>query len=172
MEKIDRRRVLQGSVLLASGGAFASAAQADVVAGRDPFNYEITRTEEVWREILGDAYPILREGKTERQKSSDLWDKTDVGAYVCKGCGLTQYSSSTKVVLDKGWLFFTASEPNAQLMSQDGEAEMSDNPSPFDVTIEVHCRRCGSHMGHVLPVIGKALHCINGASLKFEERAV
>lgn len=172
MDKIDRRRLLQGSVLLAGGGALATGAQADVVAGQDPFDYEIRRTDEVWHEILGEDFPILREGKTERPKTSPLWNKTDPGAYVCKGCGLTQYSSDTKVILDKGWLFFTASEPNAQLMSQDGEAEMSDNPSPFDVTIEVHCRRCGSHMGHILPVIGKALHCINGASLNFEDRAV
>jgi peptide-methionine (R)-S-oxide reductase len=149
--------------------AISGSAKADVPAGRDPFDYEVTRTEEEWRALLGDAYPILREGKTERQRSSPLWAEARQGRYDCKGCDLTQYSSFTKVNLLKGWLFFTASEPNAQLMSQDGPAEMSDAPSAFDVTIEVHCRRCGSHMGHVLLVEGNVLHCINGASLNFIE---
>jgi peptide-methionine (R)-S-oxide reductase len=54
-------------------------------------------------------------------------------------------------------------------MSQDTRAEMMDDPGPFDIFIEVHCRRCASHMGHILLVDGKLLHCINGTSLNFVE---
>lgn len=171
MPHIDRRNLLTGSAMLAGVAAFARPAAADVPAGRDHFDYEVTRTDEEWRAMLGDDYPILRDGKTERQRSSPLWAEARQGRYDCKGCGLTQYSAFTKVNLLKGWVFFTASEPNAQLMSQDGPAEMSDTPGAFDVSIEVHCRRCGCHMGHILLVEGSVLHCINGASLNFVEAA-
>jgi len=167
MEKVTRRRLLQGSVSIAGTSIVGSTAASAVIAGSDPYDYEITRTERDWRALLGDDYGILREGKTEKPKSSPLWTEAREGHYDCKGCGLEQYRSNAKVNLTKGWVFFTAGEPNAQLMSQDGRAEMSDNPDAFDIFIEVHCRRCASHMGHILMVEGKALHCINGASLNF-----
>lgn len=167
MEKIDRRKLLQGSALAVGAGAFGTMTTAAVPAGRDSFEYEVTRTEEAWRALLGDDYGILREGKTEKQRSSPLWTEAREGSYACKGCDLEQYQSNTKVNLTKGWVFFTAGVPNAQLMSQDGQAEMSDTPTAFDIFIEAHCRRCGSHMGHILLVEGKVLHCINGASLNF-----
>jgi len=171
MTQIDRRHLLIGSASFAGMAAVNGGAKAAVPAGRDQFNYEITRTDEEWRFLLGADYPILREGKTERQRSSSLWAEARQGHYDCKGCGLKQYESFAKVNLLKGWVFFTASEPNAQLMSQDGLAEMSDAPGAFDITIEVHCRRCGSHMGHILLVEGSVLHCINGASMTFVEAA-
>lgn len=170
MSEFDRRTFLTSTATLAGLAGFAAPAAADVPAGRDPFTYEVTRTEEEWRALLGDAYPILREGRTERQRSSSIWAEARPGRYDCKGCDLTQYTSELKVNLTKGWLFFTASAPNSQLMSQDGPAEMADIQSAFDVSIEVHCRRCGSHQGHILLVDGRVLHCINGASLNFVER--
>lgn len=167
MHQIERRDLLAGLLTAASATALGSAAAAAVPAGRDPFDYEITRTEADWRAMLGDDYPILREGRTEKQRSSPLWAEAREGQYDCRGCGLLQYRSFAKVNLLKGWVFFTASEPNAQMMSQDGIAEMADDPQAQDVTIETHCRRCGSHMGHILLVEGQVLHCINGASLTF-----
>ncbi|WP_341368561.1 peptide-methionine (R)-S-oxide reductase [Yoonia sp. BS5-3] len=172
MKPITRRGLLKSSATAGGLSILAIDANADVPAGRDPFDYEINRSEAEWRALLSDGdYSILREGSTEIPKSSPLWNETREGQYNCKGCDLPQYSSATKVVLDKGWLFFTASEPNSQLMSQDIQGEMAEavDLDPFDVLIEAHCRRCGSHIGHILPVIGKALHCVNGASLNFEE---
>jgi peptide-methionine (R)-S-oxide reductase len=164
----SRRKILTMTTAIAGLNVAANASKADVVAGRDPFDYEITKTEAEWREQLSDhEYTILREGDTEKPKSSPLWNETADGSYHCKGCDLPHYSSAAKMVLDKGWLFFTVSEPNAQLMSQDSRAEMAEDADPFESTIEVHCRRCGSHVGHILPVIGRALHCVNGASLTF-----
>ena len=171
MTMIDRRSLLQSSALAAALSALGTAGRAEVPAGRDPFEYEITRTDAEWREMLDEeSYAILREGKTEPQRTSDLWFEERPGSYNCKGCGLEHYTHRTKVVLSKGWVFFTASEPNSQLMSQDGRAEMSD-PSPFDIFIEVHCRRCGSHTGHILLVENNLLHCINGTALDFVEAA-
>lgn len=172
MTNLNRRAVLKGSAIFAGASALPAMSNADVVAGRDPYEYEITKTDAAWRAQLGDAdYAILREGQTEMPRSSPLWAESSDGHYNCKACDLEQYRSNTKVNLPKGWLFFTASEPNAQLMSQDGNADMSDAPSAFDVYIEVHCRRCGSHIGHILLVEGKVLHCINGASLTFHPSA-
>ena len=165
----NRRTILTGTALLASAGLFARTASADVVPGEDGFGYEITRSDQEWRTLLSEAeYEILRKGGTETPKSSPLWDETREGQYTCKGCDLPVYASEHKIVLDKGWLFYRVSVPNALLMSIDGPPEaMSDMLLSRFLSIEVHCRRCGSHMGHVLPVEGQVLHCINGSSLNF-----
>jgi peptide-methionine (R)-S-oxide reductase len=167
MKKIERRELLAGAITAAGASALGSTATAAVPTGRDPYDYEIVRSEGDWRAMFGDDYPILREGKTELPRSHPYWAEAREGEYDCRGCGLLHYNSFTKVNLLKGWVFFTASEPNSQLMSQDGAAEMADPSQAQDVTIEVHCRRCGCHTGHILLVEGKTLHCINGASLNF-----
>lgn len=169
MNYIYRRNLLTGSAMFAGIAALGTSTKAAVPAGRDPFDYEVTRTEDEWRAMLGEDFCILREGETERPRSSQHWAEAREGMYNCRGCDLPQYSSFAKVSLLKGWAFFTASEPNAQMMSKDGPAIMAESGSAHDIAIEVHCRRCGSHMGHILLVEGKVLHCINGASLNFEE---
>ena len=171
MSELNRRDLMTGTAVFAGLNVLGGSAMADVPAGRDPFDYEVTRSDAAWRELLGDAYPVLREGKTELPHSSALWAEARQGTYACKGCDLLQYTSHTKVNLLKGWAFFSSSEPNAQMMAQDTSSLMRDAPAGaiFDATIEVHCRRCGSHMGHILPVENMVLHCINGASLTFTE---
>lgn len=171
MAEIDRRNLIFGTTALASLAAVGAPIQAAVPAGRDQFDYEVTRTESEWRAMLGEDYAILRGGETELPRSSALWAEARQGTYSCRGCELPQYDSVTKVNLLKGWAFFSASLPNSQMMSQDTVEATSETPSEFDVAIEVHCRRCGSHMGHILQVEGLLLHCINGASLTFTETA-
>lgn len=171
MPPINRRNLLARATAMTSLVAIGSAARANVPANRDPFDYEVTRTEAEWRALLGDDYAILREGKTELPRSSPLWAEAREGTYACKGCDLLQYTSSTKVNLLKGWVFFYGSEPNTQMMSQDTGSDMADAPPTSRLAIEVHCRRCGSHMGHILLVEGNVLHCINGASLTFRPTA-
>lgn len=173
MTDLSRRDLLSGTTAIAGLTVLASSpAAADVPAGSDPFDYEVTRTDAEWRELLGDAYPILREGRTEERYSSDIWAEARQGTYTCAGCDLVHYTSRSKIALTKGWLFFRGSEPNAQLMSQDrGFMAMTDEDS-INFSIEVHCRRCGSHTGHILLVEGSVLHCINGASLKFNQESV
>jgi peptide-methionine (R)-S-oxide reductase len=90
------------------------------------------------------------------------------GIYCCRGCDLTLYESRYKVVL-ANYVFFYNAVPDSMLMGIDtvnpyGAGEAAE---PGEHLIEVHCRRCGSHLGHVLKVLDKALHCINGASLDF-----
>lgn len=134
----------------------------DPTAGRAPistasgFSYEVQRTEAEWRARLSeDEYTILREGGTEPRRSSPLATEAANGTYACKGCELPIYSSSQKLVLPQGWAFFRHSYENAVLTAIDNG------------TIEAHCRRCGSHLGHILYVQTEILHCINGSALVF-----
>ncbi|MEO9970997.1 MAG: peptide-methionine (R)-S-oxide reductase [Hyphomonadaceae bacterium] len=121
------------------------------------FSFEVQRTEEAWRARLTDSeYTILREGGTEPRHSSPLATATGKGTYLCKGCDLPIYLSAQKIILPKGWAFFTHSIENSVLTGIDNGA------------IEAHCRRCGSHLGHVLYVEGQILHCINGSALVFD----
>ena len=64
MTKIQRRELLAGTVAATALTLTSKSASADVPAGRDPFNYEVQRTDAEWRDLLGDSYPIMREGKT------------------------------------------------------------------------------------------------------------
>lgn len=167
---INRRAFLQTSAISLGGIAAAGVAQADVVPGQDGFVYEVSKSKEDWLAQLGEYdFGILRMGGTELQKSSPLWNETRAGAYHCKGCDLHVYDGSWKVPQKKGWAFFRQSVPNSLLMNTDWpEGTGPGLDVEFLAAIEVHCRRCGSHTGHILLVDGEILHCINGASLTFE----
>jgi peptide-methionine (R)-S-oxide reductase len=120
------------------------------------FRYEVRRTEAEWRaKLTEDELKILREGGTEPRNSSPLATETRNGTYACKGCDLPTYSSSQKVILPQGWVFFSHSYENAVLTGIDNGQ------------IEAHCRRCGSHLGHILYVQSMIVHCINGSALNF-----
>lgn len=166
---LSRRRVLTGSAVAASLATLSPKSFADVPAGQDGFDYEITRTDAEWREMLEEIeYGILREGRTEFPKSSPLWEEDRPGTYLCRGCELPQYLSRTKIILDKGWAFFSVGIANAQLMNTDVSGQMQEAMAAADdLFIEAHCRRCGSHLGHILTPERKTLHCINGKSLIF-----
>lgn len=164
---LNRRAFLGASAAaLSLPGAAAMARQG---GAPDRFAYEITRTEAEWRARLTEKeYLILREGDTELPRSSYLWDETRAGRFCCKGCDLAVYDSRWRVPLDKGWVFFAHAVPDTVLMGIDGPqlAYGQDPDAPINM-IEAHCRRCGSHLGHILLVEGQVLHCINGASLTF-----
>ncbi|MEM7491216.1 MAG: peptide-methionine (R)-S-oxide reductase [Pseudomonadota bacterium] len=143
------------------------------------FDFEVTRSEAEWRAMLSEEeYRLLREGGTEAPKSSPLWEETRDGTYACKGCDLPVYDSEWKVVLDKGWVFFMHAIPHATMTRIDSPAEPrvpGGPPARFQdgvdlagiALMETHCRRCGSHLGHLFPIDGQILHCINGGSLTF-----
>jgi peptide-methionine (R)-S-oxide reductase len=172
---LNRRKFFQASAAAAGGFGLADAARANVAAGTDEFLFEVVRTSDEWKEHLsgpeGDQdYRTLRLGETEAPRSSALWDEDRKGAFHCKGCNLHLYDSRWKVPLDKGWAFFRHSKPNSLLMDIDW-ADGAGPDSGLDVlsSIEVHCRRCSSHIGHILLVDGALLHCINGRSLLFRQ---
>ena len=170
---LSRRKLLSSSMIVAmsqiTSKAFADT-QADESATNtsdariDDFTYEVTRTEAEWKERLtNNEFRVMRKGATERRKSSPLWQETRAGIYSCKGCDLPVYDSQYKVILDKGWTFFKHCEDNSVLTKIDFIRGLGG----VKTATEAHCRRCGSHLGHIYYIEGQVLHCINGASLIF-----
>ena len=125
--------------------------------------FEFTRSDAEWRAMLTDIeYRVMRKEGTERAGSSPLDKEYRPGLYLCKGCDLPLYSSEAKYDSGTGWPSFYESLPNAVGTKPDN--------TWFTRRTEVHCRRCGSHLGHIFndgpPPTGKR-HCLNGVSLRF-----
>jgi peptide-methionine (R)-S-oxide reductase len=131
------------------------------MASEDKFT--VDKTQEEWRrELDPDAYRVLREHGTERAGSSPLDALFRPGTYLCGGCDLALFSSQTKFHSGTGWPSFYAPLENAVLTSVD--------KSFFMTRTEVHCRRCGGHLGHVFndgPAPTGLRYCMNGIALKF-----
>lgn len=145
--------LLTGSAALAILHPMAAAAQT----------FEVTRSDAEWRAMLSDLeYRVMREEGTERAFSSPLDANYARGIYHCRGCDLPLYSSETKYDSGTGWPSFWAPLRNAVATKPDRSLLM--------LRTEVHCRRCGSHLGHVFgdgpPPTGQR-HCLNGVSLVF-----
>ncbi len=126
--------------------------------------FEIVRTEEEWKRILSpEQYYVLRRHGTERAGSSPLNREKRAGTFHCAGCGNPLYSSQAKFDSGTGWPSFWEAIVGAVGTAVDR--------SFFMTRTEVHCGRCGGHLGHVFddgpPPSGKR-HCINGAALKFK----
>ena len=158
--KIDRR--VFGLGTLAAG--FGLAANQISAGENRAMSFEVTKTEEEWRKLLTpEQYYVLRKHGTERAHTSPL-DKTYTeGVYVCAGCGQELFSSQTKFNSGTGWPSFYA--------PVDGKVGTSSDRSFFMVRTEVHCSRCGGHLGHVFndgPKPTGLRYCINGVSLDFE----
>jgi peptide-methionine (R)-S-oxide reductase len=155
-----RRAFLMNSVgLAAAGTAFAllgPSALADT-------KYEVTHTPQDWMKILGrDAYEVMREESTEPPGSSPLDAEKRKGVYDCAGCDLPLFSSDTKYHSGTGWPSFWKPLDNAVLSKVDRTLE--------EVRTEIHCRRCGGHLGHVFPDGPRPTgqrYCMNGVALKF-----
>lgn len=169
---LSRRTFLSSTALTALAAAQATSVSADEMAAEvDPdevFHYEVTRTDAEWHEMLTESeYKILREGGTEEPFSSPYWDSREEGTFFCKGCDLTLYDTQWQEYPDVGFVFFRHCRPNSILTGVDGNPYVGETDIRILSTISAHCRRCGSHMGHILTVKGTTLHCINGASLTF-----
>lgn len=126
-------------------------------------NFEVTKTEAEWQQILTpEQFQVLRQHGTERAGTSPLDKIYDKGTYACAGCGLPLFTSETKFNSGTGW-------PSFYAPLEDAIATTIDR-SWFMTRVEVHCRRCGGHLGHVFndgPRPTGQRYCMNGVSLKF-----
>jgi peptide-methionine (R)-S-oxide reductase len=129
-------------------------------------SYDIEKSDGEWQESLSPSeYRVLRCHDTERPGSSPLNAEKRAGTFVCAGCGQALFESETKFESGTGWPSFY--EP------MDGAVGTEDDRSHVMRRTEVHCRRCGGHLGHVFPDGPRPTgqrYCINGVSLKFEPR--
>ncbi|PLW75016.1 peptide-methionine (R)-S-oxide reductase MsrB [Cohaesibacter celericrescens] len=147
-----RMFLMSGAAALLAKPAFA-----------DEGAFEITRTDAEWQSLLSDfEFKVMRQEETERAGSSPLNMEKRAGIYDCKGCELPLYDAATKYDSGTGWPSFYQSLPNAVGTKLDN--------SWFSTRTEVHCRRCGSHLGHIFddgPQPTGKRHCLNGVSLTF-----
>ena len=129
-----------------------------------PEAFPLRRSDQDWRARLTAAqYRVLRKQATERPFSSPLDHEHRPGTYVCAGCGNRLFASESKFDSGTGWPSFSAPLPDAVGTSVDR--------SWFMVRTEVHCAKCGSHIGHVFPDGPRPTglrYCMNGVALHFQ----
>lgn len=167
--RLTRREFLLTSAT--AGAAFVGLGLVDqggsrALAAATP-TFEVTRTNEEWQKRLTPSqFAVLRREGTERPFSSPLNDEHRAGLFACAGCALDLFSSKTKFESGTGWPSFW--QPLARAVG-----ERSD--STFGIPrIEVHCRRCGGHLGHVFddgPRPTGLRYCMNGVAMTFTPAA-
>jgi len=136
-------------------GASATAAAGET--------FEVNHTKAEWQKLLTpEQFAVLREEDTERPFTSPLDHEKRDGIFACAGCDLPLYESKTKFDSGTGWPSFYAPIDNAVRLNDDWSFGMQRS--------EVHCRRCGGHLGHVFddgPKPTGKRYCMNGLALKF-----
>ena len=132
-----------------------------------PTKFEFTLTDAEWRQRLSPAaYETLRHAATERPFSSPLNNEHRTGIFACAGCDLPLFSSKTKFDSGTGWPSFWK--------PLDGAIATSQESFLFMAQTEVHCRRCGGHLGHVFedgPPPTGLRYCMNGVAMAFQPEA-
>jgi peptide-methionine (R)-S-oxide reductase len=128
--------------------------------------FDVARTEQEWQQTLTpEQFQVLRQHGTERAGTSPLNVEKRDGKFVCAGCGLELFSSATKFESGTGWPSFWA--------PIDGAVGTTTDRSYGMTRIEVHCSRCGGHLGHLFPD-GPAptgnRYCMNGAAMEFQPK--
>lgn len=172
----NRRRILLGG-----GGALAAAAalgqwralaaggdgQAAPATAMAAEHFEVMHTDAEWHQLLTSGqYQVLRNEGTERPFTSPLNDEHRAGTFSCAGCALSLFASRTKFDSGTGWPSFYEPLDHAVATHTDTSFGMS--------RTEVHCRRCGGHLGHVFddgPKPTGLRYCMNGLAMNFKPDA-
>ena len=156
---LDRR----GFFSVCAVGALVAGCGTGSTATAASGNFEIRKSPAEWRKQLGpQRYNILREAGTETPYTSPLNKEHRRGTFACAGCDLPNFSSKTKFDSGTGWPSFWQPLPKAVAETRDSTLGM--------VRREIHCRRCGGHLGHVFedgPKPTGLRYCMNGLALAF-----
>lgn len=155
---VSKRQFLSLSSMAAIGLSFGCGREVSAKA-----RFAVNKTDAEWRKILSPAaYNVLRRENTEAPYTSRLNKEKRAGTYICAGCAKPLYSSKTKFESGTGWPSFYA--PLAG-----GVGTTTDYKIGVPRT-EVHCARCGGHLGHVFddgPKPTGKRYCMNGVAMKF-----
>lgn len=168
MSVSSRRRFLSGTAAIFTAAAFLPRALLAAEKAKLSKPFEVTHSEKEWRRLLSpEQFAVLRAQDTEAPYSSVLNKEKRRGIFYCAGCNLPLFSSATKFESHTGWPSFYQPLKNAVGTSEDDSLMMT--------RIEVHCRRCGGHLGHVFddgPKPTGLRYCMNGVALVFRPGAV
>ena len=131
---------------------------------KDTNRTPVQKSDEEWRhELSPQQYEVLRKHGTERPGSSPLNKEHREGVFRCAGCGAPLFDSETKYDSGSGWPSF--------YQPKEGAVETTEDHTHFMHRTEVHCAKCGGHLGHVFPdgpePTGER-YCMNGTALSFE----
>lgn len=158
---IKRRNVLLAALSTGTLGALFWSTRG--ASGPSEAKFEVTKSDEDWqRQLTPQQFYVLRKHGTERPFTSPLDKEYGPGTYSCAGCDLPLFSSTTKFNSRTGWPSFYAPLDNAVGTTTDRGWGMT--------RVEVHCRRCGGHLGHVFddgPKPTGLRYCMNGVALTF-----
>ena len=129
--------------------------------------YEVQKPDAEWRaELSPEQFRVLRGHGTERPGSSPLNAEKRPGTFLCAGCGQALFDAGAKYESGTGWPSFWAP------ISEDAVGMQTDR-TLFMTRTEVHCARCGGHLGHVFPDGPKPTgqrYCMNGVAMRFEAK--
>jgi len=130
----------------------------------NPDKTPVQKTEDEWRrDLTPEQFRVLREHGTERAGTSPLNHEKREGTFFCAGCGEPLFDSSTKYESGSGWPSF--------YKPLEGAVGTQTDDSHFMTRTEVHCAKCGGHLGHVFPDGPQPTglrYCMNGAALDFD----
>lgn len=166
--------VAADGVRLSAGSASSAAPLPTPAQGQPKRDYvfldswdgvKIKKPDAVWKSELNELeYYVLRKEGTERAYTGELTDNKAEGTYYCNACGLAVFSSKHKYDSETGWPSFY------QPIAKKHVGEKMDRSIPEEVRTEVHCNRCGGHLGHIFddgPEPTGLRYCINSVSLRF-----